>query len=356
MIDQSTIFKFKKNIDAALILSDKNRFYFTQFKSTAGILVLAPNQKPVFFTDPRYYEMSTELTEKGIETKLYEIGSSSWDMVKGYLNEIGAQVIGYEDAELTVAEFNALNKEFCEYSLEPMGEAIALMRSFKTEEEYQYIKKAQEITDSAFEHILTFIKEGVTEREIAIELEHKMMLLGADGLAFDTIVASGVNGSKPHAHPTDKKVEKGEAITMDFGARYNGYCSDMTRTVFLGEPSKEMRNVYNIVLLAQTNAIKNVKMGLSGKEIDALAREVIVANGYGANFTHSTGHSLGIDIHEAPNASKSCDTIFRANQIVTIEPGIYIPGIGGVRIEDMVYIKENEIEDLTKSPKTIIIL
>ncbi|MBO5773101.1 MAG: aminopeptidase P family protein [Clostridia bacterium] len=356
MIDQSNIFKFKKNIDAALILSDKNRFYFTQFASTAGILVLAPSKQPVFFTDPRYYEMADELKDKGIDTKLYEIGSSSLDMVKAYFEEIGAKTIGYEDTELTVAQFNGIQQAFADYTLEPMGDAISLMRSFKTEEEIAYIKKAQEITDSAFEHILTFIKEGVTEREIAIELEHQMKLLGADGLAFDTIVASGVNGSKPHAHPTDKKVEKGDAITMDFGARYNGYCSDMTRTVFLGEPSKEMRNIYNIVLLAQSNAIKNIKAGLSGKEVDALAREVIVANGYGANFTHSTGHSLGIDIHEAPNASKACETIFRANQLVTIEPGIYIPGVGGVRIEDIVYIKENEIEDLTKSQKTIIIL
>ena len=179
---------------------------------------------------------------------------------------------------------------------------------------------------------------------------------GGEGLAFDTIIASGVNSSKPHAHPTDKKVELGDPVTMDFGARYHGYCADMTRTIFVGEPSEELRKIYNTVALAQQMGITNCYPGISGKEYDAICREVIKANGYEQYFTHSTGHSLGIDIHEAPYGSMRSEDVLLANQLITCEPGIYIPGVGGVRIEDLLLVKEDCVIDLTTSDKNIIIL
>ena len=179
---------------------------------------------------------------------------------------------------------------------------------------------------------------------------------GAEGLAFDTIIASGINSSKPHAHPTDKVIELGDPVTMDFGARYHGYCSDMTRTVFVGEPDDELRKIYNIVALAQSMGINSAYTGMSGRELDTACREIIKANGYGEYFTHSTGHSLGIDIHETPFASMRSDDVLDANQLITCEPGIYIPKVGGVRIEDMLLFEENGVIDLTTSDKNIIIL
>lgn len=355
MKDYTKLFSLQQDIDVALILSEINRFYFTEFSSTFGVLLLT-KEKPIFITDPRYYEMAEELKEQGVDTRLIEIGKSSFDIVRDVFSELNAKNVGFEDGSVTVSEYENLKSEFPSVNFIPISSQINKLRSVKTEAEIGYVKKAQSITDTAFTKILSFIKEGVSEIDLAVELEYQMRKHGASGLAFETIIASGVNSSKPHAHPTDKKLCKGDTITMDFGASYNGYCSDMTRTVFLGEPSQEMRNIYNIVLAAQTNVINNVAVKMTGKEVDALARELIVANGYGANFTHSTGHSLGLEIHEDPRATQNSGDVFVPNQFITAEPGIYIPGYGGVRIEDLLLIKENETEDLTKSQKTIIIL
>ena len=204
--------------------------------------------------------------------------------------------------------------------------------------------------------VLKIIRAGITEKDLAVELEYRLAKNGAEGLAFETIIASGVNGSKPHAHPTDKPIQLGDAVTMDFGARYHGYCADMTRTVFVGEPSDEMRKIYEVVLLAQQTGIQNAYVGISGAELDSYCREVIKAHGFGEYFEHGTGHSLGIDIHEEPRASKNCTQKFAPNQLVTCEPGIYVPGVGGVRIEDLLLFTEDEVIDLTKSQKGVIIL
>lgn len=343
-------------VEAILVVSEKNRFYFTEFASTFGYLVLMPNNKSVFITDPRYYEMAQNLENEGVEVRQIANGASVGSMLVDLLNESNVKTLGFEDTELTVCEYESLKEQLADFEFVPIGKHINAVRSIKTEQEIEYIKKAQSITDLAFSAILSFIRPGVTEREIAIELEYQMQKNGANGLAFDTIIASGINSSKPHAHPTDKVVELGDPVTMDFGARYHGYCSDMTRTVFVGEPSEELRKIYNIVALAQNMGINSAYTGMSGKELDTACREIIKANGYGDFFTHSTGHSLGIDIHEMPYASKASNDVFKANQLITCEPGIYIPKLGGVRIEDMLLFEENDVIDLTTSDKHIIIL
>ncbi len=342
--------------DAILTVSDKNRLYFTGFQSTFGYLISLPNNKNVFITDPRYYEMASVLQSDTVQVVQIGNGLSAMGVVTDVLKSNGVKTVGYEDTELTVREFEGLKTDLKEFELVPVGEHINTVRSFKDGVEISYIKKAQSITDAAFKDILKVIKVGMSERDLAIELEYLMDKHGAEGLAFDTIIASGVNSSKPHAHPTDKLLQNGDAITMDFGARYHGYCSDMTRTVFLGEPSEEMRKIYNIVLLAQKNGISNIYPNIGGKELDAYCREVIKANGYAQYFTHSTGHSLGIDIHEEPRASMYSTQKLQPKQLITCEPGIYVPGVGGVRIEDLLLIEEDGVIDLTTSDKNIIIL
>lgn len=342
-------------VDAMLIVSEKNRRYFTEFASTFGYLVILKN-KNVFITDPRYFEMAQSLENSGIEVRQISNGVSAMGEISDILKENEVKIVGYEDTELTVSEYNVIKNELKGFELTAVGKQISLVRSFKDAAEIEYIRKAQSITDAAFGKILEVIKAGITEKDIAVELEYLMAKNGAEGIAFDTIIASGVNSSKPHAHPTDKKIEVGDPITMDFGAKYRGYCSDMTRTVFLGEPSEEMRKIYKVVALAQKMGINNCRAGISAKQYDSYCREVIKANGYGQYFTHSTGHSLGIDIHETPYASMRSDDVLQVNQFVTCEPGIYIEGVGGVRIEDLLLIQEDGVIDLTTSDKNIIIL
>ena len=355
MKNTDKLFELSK-VDALLVISEKNRMYFTGFASTFGYLVLLPDNKSVFITDPRYYEMAQSLETDGVKVVQIANGIGAIDTLKEVFAEYNVKTVGYEDTELTVAEFTSLKDDLKEYELAPVGQHINFVRSFKDEQEIEYIKKAQSITDLAFSQLLPLIKVGMTEREIAIELEYLMAKNGAEGLAFDTIIASGVNTSKPHAHPTDKAIELGDPITMDFGARYHGYCSDMTRTIFVGEPSEEMRKIYNVVLLAQKMGITNAYCGIGGKELDSLCREIIKSNGYEQNFTHGTGHSLGIDIHEMPMANARSTDILRAKQFITCEPGIYLPGVGGVRIEDLLLIEQDCVIDLTTSDKNIIIL
>ncbi|MGN1066284.1 MAG: aminopeptidase P family protein [Candidatus Fimimonas sp.] len=342
--------------DAVLVISDKNRMYFTGFQSTFGYLILLHGNKNVFITDPRYYEMAQTLENDGVEVVQIANGTSAFSLVGAILRENGVETVGFEDTELTVSEFEGLKIGLKEFSLVPCGTHVNTVRSIKDDVEIEYVKKAQSITDASFSQVLNVIKAGITERDLAVELEYIMAKNGAEGLAFDTIIASGVNSSKPHAHPTDKVIQNGDAVTMDFGARYHGYCSDMTRTVFVGEPGAEMRKIYNTVLMAQRNGIINAYPNMGGRELDSYCREVIKANGFAANFTHSTGHSLGIDIHEEPRASMLSSDKLLPRQFITCEPGIYVPSLGGVRIEDLLLIQEDGVIDLTTSDKNIIIL
>lgn len=350
------LFNRLNGIDAVLVTSQNNRQYFTGFQGTFGFLVLTEN-RAVYITDSRYYEMAVDaMKPRGIEVELIGGGLAAYQKASEILKSLGAEKVGFEDTEITVAELAALKKNLPGFKFLPAGEQILAVRCTKTEEELEYISKAQSITDKAFAEILKFIKKDVTELDIATELEYQIKKSGATGLAFDSIIASGANSSKPHAHPTSKKIAPGDPITMDFGARYNGYCADMTRTVFCGEPGKEIRNIYNIVLNAQLAVLSNVIIGMTGKEVDSLAREIITANGYKDNFQHGLGHSVGLDIHEKPTMNMISEEVLSENQLITVEPGIYVPGLGGVRIEDLIVIKKDGIINLTKSPKDIIIL
>lgn len=356
MKNTSKLFEISNGVDAIVVVSEKNRMYFTGFASTFGYLILLPQNKNVFVTDPRYYEMAEVLVKDGIDVQLLSPGQNVYALVDKVLAQNNVKKLGYEDTEVTVADFNALTKGLPNYQFVAVGEKINVVRSVKDQTEIAYVKKAQEITDKAFSGICKVIKAGMTEKQVAVELEYLMAKNGAEGLAFDTIIASGVNSSKPHAHPTDKVIENGDAVTMDFGARYHGYCADMTRTVFVGQPSDEMIKIYNIVLEAQQNGIKNAHPGMTGKEYDAYARDVITKHGYGEYFTHSMGHSLGIDIHEMPYGNMRSTEVFEPNQFITAEPGIYLAGKGGVRIEDLLLITQDGVIDLTTSKKDIIIL
>lgn len=349
-------FELIPDIDAVLIISQKNRLYFSEFSGTSGILVLTRDSAS-YITDFRYYEMAKDtMANTNINVFLASTVAKSYETAAELLENVNAKTVGFEDTELTYSESQKLFERFSNFHFVPVGKEISLTRQFKNEYEIECITKAQQITDKAFAKVLTQISSGMTEIDLAAELEYLMRKFGADGTAFDTIIASGANSSKPHAHPTSKQIVNGDPITMDFGAKYKGYCSDMTRTVFLGKPSAEIKKIYNIVLSAQQEVLSNIKAGMTGKEVDALARQVIVANGYPNHFNHGLGHSLGIDVHEPPTSSMGSDDILLPNMLQTVEPGIYVSGMGGVRIEDLVVIKEDKIIDLTTSSKEIIIL
>jgi Xaa-Pro aminopeptidase len=263
------------------------------------------------------------------------------------------------ETENSISFLNALKKGL-ETKVSPsdaLSARLADLRSVKRRDELNSIVTAQRIAEKAFDDILNFIKAGVTEKEIAALLEYKMKQYGAEGIAFDTIAVSGANSSLPHGVPTDKKVEAGDFITMDFGAVINGYCSDMTRTVAVGFVTDEMAKVYDTVLRANINTEKNIRAGITCKDADALARDVINEAGYGDFFGHGTGHGVGLLIHEKPTLSPKAEkTKLRAGQVVTDEPGIYLPEKFGVRIEDMLYVRKNDCKNLTKAPKHLIIL
>ena len=233
---------------------------------------------------------------------------------------------------------------------------ISDLRMVKSEEEKEKIIKAQRIAEKAFEHILSFIKPGVSEKDISLELDFFMLRNGAEALSFETIAVSGKNSSMPHGVPGEKKIEKGDFITMDFGAVVDGYHSDMTRTVAVGSVSEKQRSIYNIVLRAKNACLAGLKEGITGKEADAIARDIIAAEGYGKYFGHGTGHGVGVEIHEKPSLSPRNEKPLKRGEIVTVEPGIYLPGEFGVRIEDMAFITSDGCENLTKAPETLIIL
>ncbi len=339
---------------SALIISPENRKYFTSFSSSDGYL-LVNAKRAVFITDGRYIE-AAERAVDGCEVVLQE---RIYPQIRDILEEMGCRCLLTESSRMTVAVYNSLKGVLKNISVETddkLDSMINSLRSVKTAEEVEQIKKAQKIAEDAFSHILGFIKEGVTEREIGLELDYYMLRSGAEALSFETIAVSGKNSSMPHGVPSDKRVEKGDFVTMDFGAVIGGYHSDMTRTVAVGYADEGMKRVYNTVLAAQENCLAGLRAGILGCEGDSMARSVIEEAGYGDYFTHSTGHSVGIEIHEFPNLSVSSQTVLRAGNIVTVEPGIYIPGKFGVRIEDMALITENGCENLTGAPKELIVL
>ena len=336
---------------ALLVMSIPNRFYLTGFETSDGYVFIT-KKKAVFLIDFRYVEKARQ-TVKSCEVML---SSSPLEEIKGLCDELGVRELFVESEYVSVELFGRLREKTAPIISESnrFDEIIREMRSVKCEKELSLIKQAQKMTDETFNYILGRITEGRTERDIMLDMEFYMRRLGSEGVSFDFIVVSGKNSSLPHGVPTDKKVQKGDFLTMDFGAVVGGYHSDMTRTVAIGEVSQEQKQVYDTVLKAQTEAIKAVRPGVVCKDIDRIARDIIYSAGYEGCFGHGLGHSVGVEIHERPNFNTRCDTILKKGTIMTVEPGIYLENRFGVRIEDMIWVTDDGCIDITESPKELI--
>ena len=340
-------------LDAMLLTSEANCYYATGFMGEG--IALVTRRGSWYFTDSRYTEAADKAIGNAAVIREVSREKPFSVLINEALAEAGAEKAGFEDQRMTVAE-HAVYSEKLHCTLTPASALMTELRGSKDEEELSCMTAAQRIAEGALEQILKEIRPGMTEKEIAARLNYLMVSAGAEKTSFDTIVASGPNGSMPHAVPGMRKVREGDFITMDFGCVYKGYCSDMTRTVALGRPSDEMRNVYDIVLQAQLAGIAAARAGVTGAAIDGAARKVIQDAGYGSCFGHSFGHSLGIDIHEAPNAAPGNDKPMPDGAVVSAEPGIYLPGKFGVRIEDVMILRPDGAQVITKAPKALLVL
>ena len=340
-------------VDGLLLTSRYSRHYAAEFDIAEGVAVVSKNGCR-YFTDSRYIE-SAQNGIRGFEVIEMNRANPFSKLINEACADFGITTLGYEEDYLTVAEFMAYEQKL-EAKLTPMSGKINALRQIKEEYELERMRKAQQITDAAFTEVLTRIKCGMTEKELAAELIYCLLKNGGEGLSFEPIVISGPNTSLPHGVPGDRKLQEGDFITMDFGVVYQGYCSDMTRTVALGYATEEMRQVYDTVLKAQLAGIAATRAGVTGAEVDAAARQVIEAAGYGAYFGHSYGHSIGMECHEMPACSPSGKTVMEESMVSSAEPGIYLPGKFGVRIEDVVIFKADGCENLTHSPKNLIII
>ena len=339
--------------DGLLLTSRYSRHYVSEFNIAEGIAVVSAKGCR-YFTDSRYIE-AAQNGIKNFEVIMTDRQHPYNQLLNEAIADFGITALGFEEAYLTVGEYDGFQKNL-NAKLVPMHREISGFRTVKEEWELDNMRKAQAITDKAFSEMCTRIKVGMTEKELQAELIYCLYKNGAEGPSFDPIVVSGPNTSLPHGVATDRVIQEGDFITMDFGVLYNGYCSDMTRTVAVGYVTEEMEKVYNTVLKAQLAGIAVTKAGVTGKEVDGAARQVIADAGYGAYFGHGYGHSLGLEVHEAPNCNPGGETPMQVGVVSSAEPGIYLPGKFGVRIEDVVVFTEDGCENITKSPKNLIIL
>ncbi|GEN87413.1 Xaa-Pro peptidase family protein [Oceanobacillus sp. FSL W8-0428] len=342
--------KLEENkVDAIIVDSPYNRRYITNFTGTAGTALVTAD-KAIFITDFRYTEQAAEQAEA------FEIVEHKHGMnqeIANQIDKLGVKKLAFEKNYTTYSQFETYQHQFSQ-ELVPVEGIIEALRMIKTDDELAVMKKAAKIADDAFAHIQSFIQPGVPEIEISNELEFFMRRQGATSSSFDTIVASGLRSALPHGVASTKKIQEGELVTLDYGALYDGYCSDITRTVAVGEISVELREIYDIVLEANLRGVKGTKPGMTGKEADALTRDYITEKGFGERFGHSTGHALGMEVHEGPGLSSRSEAVLKTGMVVTVEPGIYVPGLGGCRIEDDIVITDSGNERLTFAPKEFI--
>ncbi len=333
-----------KNIDGIIVATWQNVLYLSDFTGYGDAVLLVTADKAFIITDSRYY---VQAGEQAPEFTLVKGNCASSEIMKSLLAENNVGVAAYEN-------LGVLYREYCNYYKAlgiPLYEAGTLfddMRLFKTDNEIAAIKRSCDLASEALRRTVPEIAAGKTEIEIAAILEYNMRILGAEKTSFETIVASGVRGSMPHGTASLKVIEEGDGVAVDFGAFYRGFCSDMTRTFFVGEPCKKMREIYDIVFEAQQTAINGYKPGMTGSDLDKLARDVINNAGYGEQFGHGLGHGVGINVHEAPAVSPRGTVVLEPGMVFSIEPGIYVPELGGVRIEDLVTIKGGRLEILTE--------
>ena len=340
-------------VDGLLLTSRYSRHYGAEFDIAEGVAIVT-EKGCRYFTDSRYIE-SAQNGIQGFQVLEVGRGNSYIQRLNDAIAEFGVTKLGYEETYLTVAEFMHYEKEL-KARLVPFDSRINGFRGTKEEWELQRMRKAQSITDAAFAEVVTKIRPGMTELELQAELIYCLYKNGGQGLSFDPIVVSGPNTSLPHGVAGERVIREGDFVTMDFGVLYQGYCSDRTRTVAVGFATEEMQKVYHTVLEAQLAGIAATRAGVAGKDIDAAARKVITDAGYGPYFGHGYGHSLGLEVHEAPNPNPGNPNPMPAGAVCSAEPGIYLPGKFGVRIEDVVIIREDGREDITHSPKNLIIV
>ncbi|MDR0197328.1 MAG: aminopeptidase P family protein [Oscillospiraceae bacterium] len=337
---------------AALITSEANRRYVTGFKSSAGVAVITKDRN-YFLTDSRYYEKAAETVKNFKVVLLNELKEQlEYIFIKHRI-----ETVSVENRTMTLAELEKYKKMFPQLEFDStawFSDIITKKRMIKSDSELKKIETAQRLAERAFEKLLTKLKAGITEKQVAAVLNYYMLDLGADGEAFPTIAASGKNSAVPHAQPTDKPLETGEFLIIDFGAVVDGYNSDMTRTVVIGRPNETMKRVYDAVWSANSDALKAVRADVTGKLLDNVARSTLQAWGYESFFGHGLGHGVGLEIHEAPTLSAKSDSTLKEGMVFTIEPGVYIPHKFGVRIEDMAVVTKNGCINLTKTPKTLI--
>lgn len=339
--------------DAILLTDEKNRRYVTGFHSTAGAVYISQKQA-IFFTDFRYIEAArAKITE--MDVREIGAGDSYACAINTLIEQDHVQTIALEDDCLTHADYLRWSNNL-DAQCTPQNDLIYTLRTVKTPRELEKITQAQRIAELALREVLNEIRVGISEHEIAARLTYLMLHYGAENMSFDPIVVSGPNTSKPHGVPSDRQICTGDFVTMDFGCIYDGYCSDMTRTVAVGSVTEEMQQIYDVVLSAQLAGIQAAKAGVTGKMVDDAARQLITNAGYGDYFGHGFGHGVGLFIHEAPMVSMRNDQPLPSGAVITAEPGIYLPGKFGVRIEDMLFLTENGNENLTLAPKSLIIL
>ncbi len=343
----------EKQLDALLITSSSNRFYLSGFTGTAGNLLITSAGDNYLITDFRYTEQAEDQVE---DFEVVEITRNRQKKLAEFIAEKDISSLGFEDDDVSYKKYRRLD-ELCDgIALVPLGGDVSDLRLTKTESEIEKIVDAIRIAESAFQELLNYIEPGIKEKDIAAELEYLLRQRGGEGPSFDFIVASGRRSALPHGVASDKELEKGDFVTIDFGTFYQGYCSDLTRTLILGEPDEKQREIYELVLEAHKRAINMIEPGMTGREADATARDLIEERGYGEYFGHGLGHGLGVEVHEGPRVSRESDDELRPGMVFTDEPGIYIPDFGGVRIEDDLLLTEDGCEVLNELTKDLITL
>lgn len=342
----------ERGIPALLITNPYNRRYISGFTGSSGY-ALVTEKEALFLTDFRYIEQAKE---QAPHFQVIKHEQKVVTTIKSELERLNIQRLGVEQNHVVHSTFMAYSEDLKPIELVGVEGLVESLRAIKDEAEIAIMQEAAKIADAAYDHILTYVRPGITERDVAIELEFFMRRQGAKQSSFDIIVASGYRSALPHGVASEKVIAKGEFVTLDFGALYKGYCSDLTRTFVVGPATDRHHEIYSIVLEAQLNAL-NLRKGMIGREADALARDIIAGKGYGDNFGHSTGHGLGMEVHDvAPSLAPKSEITLQPGMVVTVEPGIYIPGFGGVRIEDDVVIREDGIQILTQATKEFIVI
>ncbi|CAD2075913.1 M24 family metallopeptidase [Phocicoccus pinnipedialis] len=339
----------RNNLDALLIMSPYNRRYVSGFSGSSGAVVYT-NDNKYLISDFRY---KNQAPKESVDFEFVLQDKGLLPFVTEFLKEKGFKTVGFESEHVNFNIYETLKNDF---DLVPLTGEVEKIRMVKTSEEILKIQKACEIVDETYVHILKFVKSGMTELEVRNELEYKMAQLGSEKPSFDTIVASGYRGALPHGAASNKVIERGDMVTLDFGAYYEGYASDITRSFAVEDVTSEMEKVYKIVLESQLKALDEIKAGMTGEEADSIARDVIKSYGYGENFGHSLGHGFGLEVHEGPALAQKSDIVLTENMLITIEPGIYIDNVGGVRIEDDAIVTKDGLKKLTHSTKDFIIV